>query len=53
MKAKKNEMYSLRYYSGQRLIETVMHSKPIALCKWKKRQCMSTHRSGELRIEKI
>ena len=50
---KKQQMYSLRYYSGQRLIETIMQSNPIALCKWKKKQCISTHRSGELRIEKV
>tara|TARA_R110002167_G_scaffold110087_4_gene280366 strand:- start:23827 stop:23985 length:159 start_codon:yes stop_codon:yes gene_type:complete len=51
---KKNpQMYSLKYYSGQRLIETVMHSKPLALVKWKKRDCLSAYRSGDLRIEKI
>lgn len=50
---KKQQMYSLKYYSGQRLIETIMHSNPLPLVRWKKKQCMSQYRSGELRIEKI
>jgi hypothetical protein len=50
---KKQQMYSLKYYSGKRLIETIMHSNPLSLVKWKKRECLSTHRNGELRIEKV
>ena len=46
-------MYCLKYYSGERLIETVMNSNPLALCKWKKKQCFSAYRSGDLRIEKV
>lgn len=45
--------YSLKYYSGNRLIETVMDSNPLPLIKWFKRQCeLTTHKSGVLRIEK-
>jgi len=49
---KNQNLYCLRYYSGNRLIETIMVSKPIALCKWKMNQLKSTtHRTGVLRIE--
>ena len=50
---KKEKMYSLKYYSGKKLIEIVMHSKPLALIRWKKKQCFSSHRSGELRIVSV
>ena len=50
---KKQQMYSLKYYSGDRLIETVMSSKPLPLVKWKKRECLHTHKSGELKIERV
>lgn len=48
------QMYSLKYYTGGRLIETIMHSNPLPLVKWKKKQLeMSTHNIGELKISKI
>ena len=49
---KQQQMYSLKYYLGKRLIETVMSSKPLPLILWKKKQCVTTHKNGTLVIEK-
>lgn len=46
-------MYCLKYYSGERLIETVMSSNPLPLVKWKKKKCFSAYKNGKLKIEKV
>ena len=49
-----NMLHNLKYYTQKgRLIETVLWSAPIAVCKWKKNLIKNTtHRNGVLKIEK-
>jgi len=50
-------MYRLTYHNtrkGETLIETVLFSAPLNVCKWKKKQIENTtHVIGKLKITKL